>query len=175
MSSSDNVTNAGVWHFSGSTEANASINWHYVGTSYGVGDFGFGAAASGLWAQSFSPGGLADQTWTIDAVASDLAGNTSAHSVLAVVYDGTAPATPLLDLLAAEDSGVSSSDNVTNAGVWHFSGSTEANASINWHYVGTSYGVGDFGFGAAASGLWAQSFSPGGLADQTWTIGRGRF
>ena len=128
-----------------------------------------------LWAQSFSPGGLADQTWTIDAVASDLAGNTSAHSVLAVVYDGTAPATPLLDLLAAEDSGVSSSDNVTNAGVWHFSGSTEANASINWHYVGTSYGVGDFGFGAAASGFVGAVVLAGWSGGSDLDDRRGRF
>src|SRR5438093_1042851 len=48
------------------------------------------------------------------------AGNTTPWSnSLAITFDSIAPATPVLDLPAGEDSGYSHTDNITNVGVWH--------------------------------------------------------
>ena len=70
-------------------------------------------------------GGLgADQrqgVWTYQAYGEDLAGNVSGWSnTLAITFDSVAPVTPVLDLPAAEDSGSSSSDNITRLQPWNF-------------------------------------------------------
>src|SRR5438874_683246 len=70
--------------------------------------------------------------WTYSAFGVDLAGNaTPVSNTLAITHDTVAPATPVLDLPAAEDSyplaitdaglvAALRSDNVTNTGLWHF-------------------------------------------------------
>ena len=97
-------------------------------------------------------GGLgADQrqgVWTYQAYGEDLAGNVSGWSnTLAITFDSVAPVTPVLDLPAAEDSGSSSSDNVTNIQPWHF-------------YANV---LGEQGF------LQTREIAPAGR-DQLWTI-----
>src|SRR5439155_1632199 len=57
--------------------------------------------------------------WTYTAWVVDLAGNQSATSnTLAISVDTVAPDAPVLDLPADQDSGTSSSDNITNVNYW---------------------------------------------------------
>lgn len=68
----------------------------------------------GTWEVTVEP--LRDGTYQITATAEDLAGNISAPSMaLQVVIDTAVPNTPVLDLVAASDSGRSNVDNITNA------------------------------------------------------------
>ena len=75
------------------------------------------------------PGPLGDGLYTYKAALRDLAGNDSPFSpILNVRVDATKPVTPgATDLLAADDSGVSDSDNITNVRQPRFSGIAERN------------------------------------------------
>src|SRR5262249_17872864 len=53
-----------------------------------------------------------DNTFT--ATATDAAGNTSPAGSLTIRRDSTPPSAPVLDLVASDDTGSSSSDNLTN-------------------------------------------------------------
>jgi uncharacterized repeat protein (TIGR01451 family) len=115
-SDTDNVTNSVVFDFGGLSEPGASVRFSSTDgftASYEV-------AADGSWAIQLSSvdelPGSAPRTWS--AYAADPAGNESAVSQLTLVIDRTAPAAPVLDLPAAQDSGVSNTDNVTNVGTW---------------------------------------------------------
>src|SRR5260370_27847006 len=56
--------------------------------------------------------------WTYQAEFTDLAGNASPISnTLAITFDSIAPAAPLLNLPASEDSGVSQTDHITNVAI----------------------------------------------------------
>src|SRR5207253_7055462 len=95
-----------------------------------------GTPCCGYYYYPDAQGGLgADGTqgvWTYSAFGVDLAGNaTPVSNTLAITHDTVAPAKPILDLPAAEDSyplaitdaglvAALRSDNVTNTGVWHF-------------------------------------------------------
>ncbi|MFI5377668.1 MAG: Ig-like domain-containing protein [Tepidisphaerales bacterium] len=77
-----------------------------------------GARISGTYqtGTSYTAPTQADGTWAYTVTAIDAAGNESAgSSALSVTIDTVAPAAPAIpDLQAASDSGVSSTDNVTN-------------------------------------------------------------
>ena len=51
---------------------------------------------------------------------------------MAITYDTVAPVTPVLDLDAAEDSGSSASDNVTNINYWHFVANTAGEPAFGY-------------------------------------------
>src|SRR5918994_1673691 len=133
FSSVDNVTNINYWHYVANTAGEPAFgDFHELspngreltGGAYNanVAEWGF----VGTFAPFADPlGGLGvdgrQGVWTYTAWAIDLAGNQSATSApLAITYDTVAPLTPVLDLPAVEDSGFSSSDNVTNVQPWHF-------------------------------------------------------
>lgn len=109
-SNSDNITNVteGLT-ISGTAEAGSEVELFDGTTSLGT------TTASANGAFSFEVD-LAAGAHAIRAVATDLAGNESAPSaVLNITVDTTAPG-PIdtLDLLAVDDTGYSSTDNVTN-------------------------------------------------------------
>src|SRR5262249_60702759 len=70
-----------------------------------------------------------DNTFT--ATATDAAGNTSAAGSLTITRDSTPPATPVLDLIASDDTGSSSSDNLTNKASVHISVAAEDGARVD--------------------------------------------
>src|SRR5438309_1908691 len=68
-------------------------------------------------------------TWTYTAWATDRAANVSALSnELAITFDSVAPSAPVLDLPAAQDSGVSQADNLTSAATWVYMGAVPVEA-----------------------------------------------
>jgi Ca2+-binding RTX toxin-like protein len=159
-SSTDNVTNIAAPTFSGTAEANTTVTLFDGATVAGSGV----ASATGAWA--VTTGTLAGAVHAITARATDLAGNVSAASAaLSVTIDSSAPTAPSApDLLAASDSGTSSTDNVTNVAAPTFSGTAEANAAVTLFDGAAVVGSGV----AGATGAW--SVTSAGLADGVHTI-----
>ena len=158
FSSSDNVTRFEPWHF----YANVLGEQGFLQTReiapagrdqlWTIPTTAAGGPCCGYFFYPDVGGGLGvDQrqgVWTYSAYGEDLAGNVSAWSnTLAITFDSVAPVTPVLDLPASEDSGFSSSDNVTRFEPWHF-------------YANV---LGEQGF------LQTREIAPAGR-DQLWTI-----
>jgi len=125
--STDNVTSqTSALTISGQAEADARVELFDGTTSLGTTT----ANASGAFSLDVT---LAAGVRSITAKATDAAGNVSAASAaLAITVDVTALAAPTgLDLAAADDTGSSNSDNVTNqnSGLT-ITGQAEANARV---------------------------------------------
>ena len=122
-SNSDNITSRTVGlTFNGTSEANATVSLFHDINNDGVRDVGEtilgSAAANGVGAWTIDSSTLAAGTYVVRAFATDAAGNESAASagatVLQVEVDNTAPTVPAaLNLAAADDTGSSTTDNLT--------------------------------------------------------------
>jgi CSLREA domain-containing protein len=111
----DNYTNKNKPTFSGTAEVGSTVKVFADNV-----EVGSGTATGGSWniIACVQPActALADGSYSITATATDTAGNTSsASSGVSVTIDTQAPAKPTLppDLVAADDTGASSTDNVT--------------------------------------------------------------
>ncbi len=124
--SSDDITNDTTPTFSGTVEANASIE---IFSSI-TGSLGTTVAdASGLW--FFTSGAIPQGIHNITARATDPAGNVSLISTaLAITVDifVAAPSTPDLD--PSSDFGPSTTDNITNDNTPTFNGTAEPNSTV---------------------------------------------
>jgi hypothetical protein len=121
------------------------------------------AGADGAW--SITSTQLSAGVRSITVKATDIAGNISAASpVLAVTIDKTIarPARP--DLVATSDSGVSSTDNLTNVATPEFTGTAEAGSLVTLLDGTTAIGSAL----ATAAGSWAITAAP--LADGVHAI-----
>jgi len=124
----DNITNqTSALTITGQTDANASIELFDGTTSLGTTT----ANASGAFSLDVT---LAAGVRSITAKATDAAGNVGAASAaLAVTVDATAPVAPTgLDLAAADDSGASPTDDLTNKQSVTITGQAEANSKRLW-------------------------------------------
>lgn len=153
-SSTDNLTNDSTPMFTGTAEAGSTVKVFAAGVLVGS-----GVASGGTYSVTVSS--LADGMRTITATATDSSGNESATSAaLAVTIDTQAPAAPSVpDLAPASDSGMSSTDNITNDTSPTFSGSAEAGAT-----VGLLAGGNQAGSGTATGGSFSVT---------TGTVGEG--
>jgi hypothetical protein len=108
-SNTDNITKVTAPVFTGTAEANSTLALFDGATAVGSGK----ASAAGVW--SITSGALGVGTHTITAKATDQAGNVGvASGALSVTIDTSAPAAPSTpDLVAASDSGISSTDDIT--------------------------------------------------------------
>src|SRR6185312_8193918 len=129
FSSTDNVTNLAVWHFFAAPAPEVGLSHVEELAPTGRDMIQSWNADPGSACHCFyfpdTGGGLGADSrqgvWTYRATFEDKAGNVSPVSnTLAINFDSIAPIAPVLDLPAAEDSGFSSTDNVTNVDVWHF-------------------------------------------------------
>ncbi|MGZ5559831.1 MAG: Ig-like domain-containing protein, partial [Methylobacter sp.] len=118
-SSTDNITNVTTPTFTGTAEANATVNLY---KNDGVTLLGTTTAdGSGNW--SITSSKLSEGTQTVKTTVVDAAGNISSFGSLAVTIDTTAPSAPTgLDLTTASDSGYYNNDNITNKTTPTFSG-----------------------------------------------------
>src|SRR5205823_4930981 len=133
--------------FSGVTEvfnlASGTTSWSYAFSLPADGSYTVRSRATDNSGKVETPG--AGNTFTIDTVAP------------------AAPSTP--DLTAASDSGTSSTDNVTNVTTPTFTGTAEANSTVQLFRGGSTL----IGTGTAdGSGNWA--ITSGALADGTYSI-----
>ena len=137
-SSTDNATNltSGLT-FTGTAEAGSSIEIFDGNTSVGTTT----ASAAGTFTIDLD---LAIGIHVLTARATDAAGNVSAPSAsLQIAIDQNPPtAATNLDLAAADDSGVSSSDNITNIGTGlTITGNTDPAATVELFSGTTSLGT----------------------------------
>ena len=139
-SSSDNITNDTTPTFTGTAEANSTVELFRAGSS-SLGT----ALADGSGAWSITVGtALASGTHSITAKATDAASNTSvASSALSITIDDTAPSVPSAPNLAdASDTGTSDTDDITNDTTPTFTGTAEANSTVElFRGVTTSLGI----------------------------------
>src|SRR5690606_18947146 len=126
-SNTDNITNVtSNLTISGTAEGNATIELfngiNLLGTTI--------AEDGGAWTVDMT---RTEGSYSITAIAIDISGNTSpASSALALTIDTTPPNIPgTPDLAAADDSGISNTDNITNVtSNLTISGTAEGNATI---------------------------------------------
>ncbi len=165
-SSTDDITSDNTPTFTGTADANATVRLYDGATLLGT-----VVATAGTY--SITSPILGDGTHTISATATDTASNTSVQSsglTITIDTSNIAPSTP--DLLAASDSGASSSDNITNVDTPTFVGTAEIGSTVTIYngttLIGTGFATGgsysivasSLGDGTAA--ITAQSVDTGG-------------
>jgi hypothetical protein len=136
-SNSDNVTSqASGLTITGQAEANARVELFDGTTSLGTTT----ANASGAFSRDVT---LAAGARSITAKAIDAAGNVSAASAaLTITVDATAPAAPTgLDLITADDTGDSPTDNLTNKQSVTITGTAEVGSTVELFDGTTSRGT----------------------------------
>jgi len=135
-SSTDGITNAITPTFSGTAEAGATVTLRDGGTAVGS-----GIASGGVYTITAST--LGSATHTMTATATDPAGNLGPASAgTSVTIDTTAPAAPSSPfLIAASDSGSSSSDRNTNVITPTFTGTAESGATVTLYNSTTAAGT----------------------------------
>jgi hypothetical protein len=145
-SNSDNITYVTKPTFLGTAAAGSTVTLYDGTTAVGTGT----ATATGNWTVT-TTSTLAAGAHSITATAADAAGTVSAASgALSVTIDTLAPAIPSApDLVAASDSGVSSTDNITNVTRPTFTGTAEAGSTVTL-LDGTTV----IGTGVATAGTW---------------------
>jgi hypothetical protein len=159
-SSTDDITKVNTPVITGKAEANSTVTLFS-----GVNAIGSGTtSAAGTW--SITTLKLTDGVHAVTAKATDAAGNISdASGVLTVTIDTVAPNAPTaLDLVTADDSGSSNTDNITKVTTPIIAGKAEAGSTVTLFDGGTAVGTGK----ANASGAWAIKASK--LADGSHTL-----
>jgi PKD repeat protein len=137
-SSTDDLTKQSQPAFSGT-----AISANRVTLSSNIsGTLGSVIAGSGAW-NITATAPLIEGAHVLSAVQRDVAGNTSvASSTLSITVDTTAPSAPgTPDLDVSNDSGQSSSDNVTTATAYSLNGSKDANTFVNLYLNGSPLGA----------------------------------
>jgi hypothetical protein len=127
LSSTDNITNDSTPTFAGSVTPNDIVRL-FVGITQASSD-----TTTGGGTYSIIPGVLSNGGHAITTRFEDLAGNLSGTSpTLNVTIDTVAPAAPTAapDMLASSDSGISSTDNLTNDTTPSFTGSRPTNTIV---------------------------------------------
>ena len=165
-SSTDFITKTAAQTISGTTSANL-VSGESVEVSIDNGS-SWTTAASSVGANSWSLAGVTlTGSSTLKVRVVDAAGNTGTAISQAYVLDTTAPAAPgAPDLLMANDSGNSSSDDITSVTTGSFSGTAEAGAEVTLY---DSDGSTVLGTATAAGGSWSITSSTLGEGSHTLT------
>ncbi|MGB7251501.1 MAG: Ig-like domain-containing protein, partial [Phormidesmis sp.] len=125
------------------------------------------ADGTGAWTLTGSEAdlsGLADGPIAIEATATDAAGNESPAGSATVTKDGAPPVAPTVDSFS-DDTGIVG-DDITSDNTPTFSGTAEANATVEVFLDGTSLGTTT----ADGAGNWSVSYSGFPLADDTYEV-----
>jgi len=146
-SSSDGVTNDNEVTIFGTAEANAFVEVFADGISIGI----VQANSMGNWslnfpeildeATTFVYAGLIDGTYSLTAVATDVAGNSSGSSaIFTLEIDTDDPDAPVISSAITNDAGVSDSDGTTTDATPTLSLTAEAGSSVEVFIDGISAG-----------------------------------
>ncbi|MFX4221632.1 MAG: Ig-like domain-containing protein [Thalassobaculum sp.] len=166
VSSTDNLTNASVLGFQGTTEAGAFVSLLVDGVTVSSGTaftlFG-GTLTAGAW--TLSAFSLSEGSHFVQAVATDAAGNSATSSGLEIVIDRTAPTVSAPDLVASSDTGASSTDNITEDATPTFTGTAEAGSVVSLLVNGVTVAG-----GIAATGTGAWTLTAGSLAAGSYFV-----
>ena len=139
VSAADGITNVKTPTIAGMAEAGATVRLYDTNGTTILGTT-IADAITGAW--SITSTTLSNGVHSLTAKATDIAGNTSAVSAARLVtIDVTAPAAPPQpDLLAASDSGTSSTDNITKLTMPSFAGTAETGSVVTIYADGLSVG-----------------------------------
>jgi hypothetical protein len=158
-SSTDNITADTTPTFTGTSEANATVQLFAGATLVGT------AIATGTsW--SITSSALGSGVHSMTAVQIDAAGNgpSVASSALSVTIDTAVPAAPSApDLTTASDTGASSTDNITSDTTPTFTGTAEAGSTVTLFAGATQVGT-----ATATAGSW--TITTGILAAGTYSF-----
>jgi peptidase M10/serralysin-like protein/Big-like domain-containing protein/matrixin len=150
----DGITNDNTLTFTGTAQANSTVNVYDGATLLGTAS----ANAGGAW--TFTTGVLSDATHSFSATASDGAGNTSAASTaLSVTVDTVAPGAPTISSYSTDSGTVG--DGITNDNTLTLTGTAAAGSTVGVYDGATLLGT------ATANGSGAWTFTTGALADAT--------
>ena len=145
ISLTDAITNATTATLSGDAEKGATVKVYDGATLIGT----VTANADGAW--SLTKSGLANGTHNFSAAQTDLAGNSSGASTVSSMTVDTVALAPSLNAVFA-DSGVSSTDKITNAINATLSGTAEKGAAVHVYDGALSLGTVTAN---AATGAWS--------------------
>nr|WP_286209090.1 Ig-like domain-containing protein [Azospirillum sp. A1-3] len=158
--SNDRLTNVAAPTVIGSADAGSTVTLYDGATSLGT----VTADGGGLWTIAASAS-LSAGLHSLTALAVDVAGNTGAASAaLTITIDTTATTPSALDLVTASDSGVSSTDGISNVTAPTIQGLAEANSVVTLRNGAPQLGT----VVADDSGSW--SFTASGWTDGTYTL-----
>ncbi|MDJ0878497.1 MAG: DUF2341 domain-containing protein [Halieaceae bacterium] len=160
----DGTTSDNQLVFSGTAEANSSVEVFIDGVSIGTA----GADGGGNWSFDHSGTTLADGSYSLTAQATDAAGNTGALSAgFALTVDTSNPAAPTA-LGISVDTGAA--DRITSDNQLVFSGSAEANSTVEVFLDSGGGPVSIDTVSADASGNWTVDYTGTTLADGNYTL-----
>ncbi|WP_422004329.1 MBG domain-containing protein [Roseivirga pacifica] len=138
VSDSDGLTNDDEIEIHGTAEANSTVEVFIDNNSVGTID----ADASGNWTLDRSRSALAENTYSITAKATDLAGNeSSASDAFSLEIDLTGPVSAPSVGAVGTDRGSSDSDFITNDQTLIIGGNAASNSRVEVFIDGTSIGV----------------------------------
>ncbi|MFY0675158.1 MAG: choice-of-anchor D domain-containing protein, partial [Bacteroidia bacterium] len=161
-SATDEITTDQTLIFSGTAEANSTVEVFIGGVSIGTTT----ADGSGDWDFDHTGTTLAEGSYSVTAEATDAAGNTSnTSSPLSVVIDLTAPNAPVVVSIST-DSGLSNSDEITNDKTLEISGTAEANSTVGVFIGGVSMGTTT----ANGAGSWTYDYTGTTLSEGTYSF-----
>ncbi|MCP5019410.1 MAG: hemagglutinin, partial [Ketobacter sp.] len=157
----DGLTSDNSLLISGTAEANSSVEVFIDAVSIGAAT----TDGSGNWSYDHTGTTLADGSYSLTAIASDVAGNASAvSSVYSVTVDASVPVAPVVTAIST-DSNVTN-DGVTSDSTLVISGTAEANSSVEVFIDAVSVGS----VTADGSGNWSFDHTGTGLAESSYTL-----
>ncbi|WP_258183807.1 Ig-like domain-containing protein [Vibrio splendidus] len=128
----DNITNENSPSFGGLAEEGSRIQLEVKngsGHALSISPPYITVGAGGTWTYQLT-NELIDGTYTIKAIVTDVAGNTTESSELNVVIDTTPPLLTDVGLSESTDSGSSNSDGITKISTPTYVGKTEVNSTV---------------------------------------------
>ncbi|KOF01761.1 hypothetical protein OB69_15550 [Roseivirga seohaensis subsp. aquiponti] len=163
VSDSDGLTNDDAIEIHGTAEANTTVEVFIDNTSVGTTN----ADANGNWTLDQSRDALAENTYSITAKATDLAGNESAaSSAFSLQIDLTGPVSAPSVGAVGTDRGPSNSDFITNDQTLIIGGNATANSRVEVFIDGTSIGITT----TNAQGTWLFDHEGTSLSAGTYSI-----
>jgi len=157
----DWITSDNTLSFSGGAEPNATVEFFLGDQSIGTTT----ADENGAWNFDYAGTELIDGSYTLTAIATDVAGNASPNSQsYALVIDTSITAPEILSI--SDDGGVSQNDGITDDNTLIFTGLAEANGSIELFIDGTSIGT------STVNGLgeWSFDYTGTTLANGSYVV-----
>ncbi|SHO65357.1 MBG domain-containing protein, partial [Algoriphagus zhangzhouensis] len=157
LSDSDNITSDDTPELTGNTESNATVTIYADAAELGS------TTSDGAGNWTFTPASaIAEGTYDITAIATDLAGNTgSASGALTVTIDMMAP-NPPDPIGVTEDTGLSNTDYITSDNTLIFYGTSEPNSIVTIAVTGST---GPFTTTTDGSGNWLYDNTANSLSE----------
>jgi large repetitive protein len=156
----DQITNDGTLIFTGTAEANSSVQVFRGATSLGM----VTANTSGNWTLDYSAVSLADGPYVFTATATDAAGNSATSANFNVTIDSTAPAAPEITNITTDTN--IAGDRITSDQTLSLTGTAEAGSQVELFRDGISLGT----VTASPANAWTFDYSGTTLANGSYVF-----